>query len=179
MVKRTVMQNDRILPILRFFDKLDRIFLTTGWIAGGLAFIMMLALVREVVGRYFFNAPTDWAIDISAFLLVVMVYLGSAYTTSIDGHVKADFFYRHLKGGRKNIVDIFIYCVCICYAAILVWQGGIMAYESYIYAEVSSGGIRVLLYPFQAFVPIGSFLVALCFTAKIIRSLTELFGRKQ
>lgn len=64
-----------ISKLNQFLDRLDRYFKVTGWIAGGLAFVMMFALVREVGGRYFFNSPTDWAIDINAFLFVVMVYL--------------------------------------------------------------------------------------------------------
>ena len=163
--------------LIRFMDKIEQFFTSTGWIAGGLAFIMMLATVREVVGRYFFNAPTDWSLDINAFLLVVMVYIGSAYTTSVDGHVKADFFYRFLSGWKKNIVDIFIYLVCISYAFVLVWQGWIISYESLVYKEVSSGGIRVPLFPFQFLVSLGSLLVLICFSIKIVRSVYELFER--
>ena len=158
----------------QFLDRLDRYFKVTGWIAGGLAFVMMFALVREVGGRYFFNSPTDWAIDINAFLFVVMVYLGSAYTTTVDGHVRADFIYGQFKGKTLAIVDIIISAICIAYAVVLIWQGGSMAWESFRSAEVSSGGIRVPLFPFQILIPIGSFLVFLCFLSKIFRSLLVL-----
>lgn len=158
----------------QFLDRLDRYFKVTGWMAGGLAFVMMFALVREVGGRYFFNSPTDWAIDINAFLFVVMVYLGSAYTTTVDGHVRADFIYGQFKGKTLAIVDIIISAICIAYAVVLIWQGGSMAWESFRSAEVSSGGIRVPLFPFQILIPIGSFLVVLCFLSKILRSLLVL-----
>ena len=163
---------------LHFLDKFDHLFVTSGWIAGGLGFIMMAIITREVVGRYFFNAPTDWALDINALIFVAMVYIGSAYTTAIDGHVKADFFYRHFGGKLKDIIDIFIYIVCICYAAVLVWQGILLSYESYIANEVSSGSIRVPLFPFEVLVPLGSFFVILCFLSKMVRSVLSLCGRR-
>jgi len=159
----------------QFLDRLDRYFKITGWIAGGLAFVMMLALVREVGGRYFFNSPTDWALDINAFLFIIMVFLGSAYTTAIDGHVRADFIYGKFRGKTLAVVDIIISIICIAYAVVLVWQGTSMAWESFSAGEVSSGGIRVPLFPIQILIPIGSFLVCLCFLSKILRSLLVIF----
>lgn len=143
----------------------------TGWIAGGLAVIMMLALVREVVGRYFFNSPTDWAVDLNSFLLVVMVYLGAAYTTSIDGHVRADFLYGRIKGRAKAALDVFIDAASIFYVSILLWEGGLLAWESFVFDEVSSGGVRWPLAPFQAMVPLGAALVIFLLLVRIARNV--------
>ena len=161
----------------RFFHAVEWLSLKTGWLAGGLAVVMMAAVVREVIGRYFFNAPTDWAVDLNAFLLVGMVYLGSAYTTSIDGHVRADFFYGRIRGRRKNVVDIVIDLICIYYAAILAWQGFMLAYESFIYSEVSSGGVRWPLFPFQSMVPLGAALVILLCAVRIVCNVRALMGK--
>ena len=143
----------------------------TGWLAGSLAFVMMLATVREVVGRYFFNAPTDWAIDLNAFLLVGMVYLGAGYTTFIDGHVRADFFYARIVGRPKAIVDIVIDLICITYCAMLTREGWMLAYESLLYNEVSSGGVRWPLFPFQVMVPIGGAMIIVCLLIRILVNL--------
>jgi len=143
----------------------------TGWIAGGLSVIMMLALVREVVGRYVFNNPTDWAVDLNCFLLVIMVYLGAAYTTSIDGHVRADFLYEQVKGRPKAALDIFIDVASIFYVSILLWEGGMMAWDSFLVNEVSSGGVRWPLFPFHAMVPLGAALVIFLLLVRIAGSI--------
>ncbi|NPV04458.1 MAG: TRAP transporter small permease [Syntrophaceae bacterium] len=149
----------------------------TGWIAGSLAVIMMFSLIREVVGRYFFNRPTDWAVDLNSYLLVIMVYLGAAYTTSIDGHVRADFLYGRIKGKAKAVLDIFIDIASIFYVSILLWEGGLMAWESFVFNEVSTGGVRWPLAPFQAMVPLGSALVIFLLFVRIARNVRLLaFG---
>ena len=163
----------------RFLAGVQWLSLQTGWIAGGLALVMMLALVREVAGRYFFNAPTDWAVDLNAFLLVGIVYLGSAYTTSIDGHVRADFFYGRLAGRSKAWLDIFIDLVCIYYTAMLLWEGWMLAYESLLYSEVSSGGVRWPLFPFQVLVPLGAGMVILLLVVRMVCNIRYLGGKGQ
>lgn len=165
------------------FAKIARAFewlsLHTGWIAGALAFVMMLGIIREVVGRYFFKSPTDWSVDLNGFLLVGMVYLGSAYTTLIEGHVRADFFYVKIKGRPKAYLDIFIELVSIYYCSMLTWESWLMAYDSFIYDEVSSGGVRWPLWPFQVIVPIGGLMVIICLSIRIIANIRYLMGKGQ
>ena len=151
--------------------RIERVCRQTGWIAGSLAVIMMLALIREVVGRYFFNRPTDWAVDLNSYLLVIMVYLGAAYTTSIDGHVRADFLYGRIRGRAKAVLDVFIDVASIFYVSILLWEGGLLAWESFVFNEVSTGGIRWPLFPFQAMVPLGAALVIFLLLVRIARNV--------
>jgi TRAP-type mannitol/chloroaromatic compound transport system permease small subunit len=150
---------------------LERVCGKMGLLAGSLAVIMMLSLVREVVGRYFFNRPTDWAVDLNSFLLVAIVYLGAAYTTSIDGHVRADFFYGRFKGRPKALLDIFIDTASIFYVSILLWEGWLLAWESFLSGEVSTGGVRWPLFPFQVLVPFGASLVIFLLLVRLARSI--------
>lgn len=156
---------DRFIRFVAWLSK------QTGWISGALALLMMAAIIREVIGRYFFNAPTDWAVDLNAFLLVGMVYLGSAATTFQDKHVRADFFYARVKGRPKACLDVLIDLICIYYCAMLVWEGWLLAYESLIYSEVSSGGVRWPLFPFQILVPLGGAMVILCLIVRIMANI--------
>ena len=150
---------------------LEWLYTQAGWVAGGLAAIMMIAIVREVIGRYFFNNPSDWSLDLSCLLLVGMAYVGAAYVTLIEGHVRIDFIYRNFKGKTKIIMDIVICVICIAYGAIVVWQGWDMAWGSLMAHSVSTGGVRWPLFPSQAVVPAGSFFLCLCFVGKIIHSI--------
>ena len=163
------------------FEKLTIIFewlsQKTGWFAGSLAVLMMLGIIREVIGRYFFKAPTDWAVDLNGFLLVGMVYLGSAYTTLIDGHVRADFFYVRITGRAKAVLDIVIECISIFYCSMLTWESWSLAYDSLVYNEVSSGGVRWPLFPFQVVVPIGGALVIACLAIRIVANIRYLMGK--
>lgn len=149
----------------------------SGLLAGSLVIVMMLSLMREVVGRYFFNSPTDWAVDLNSFLEVAIVYLGTAYTTSIDGHVRADFIYTRFKGRPKAYLDIFIDFASIFYVSILLWEGWLMARDSFISGEVSTGGVRWPLFPFQVLVPIGAAMVILLLFVRFIHNIRFLMGK--
>ncbi len=74
---RTMTPPRGLLAAIRFFDGIS---LWSGRITGWLIIPMVLSLVYEVVARYFFNAPTVWAYDMTSFLYGAFFMLGAAYT---------------------------------------------------------------------------------------------------
>jgi len=158
----------------KVLKKLEWFYNQAGWIGGALAAVMMVAIVREVVGRYFFSSPTDWSLELNCYLLVGLVYLAAAYTTLVEGHVRIDFLYGRFKGKTKVIVDIVISVVAIAYCVVLVWQAGSMAWHSLVTHACSSEAMMWPLFPSQVLVPIGAFLTILVFISKIYYSLGSL-----
>jgi TRAP-type C4-dicarboxylate transport system permease small subunit len=74
-------------------------------------------------------------------------------------------------------LDILIELVSIYYCSMLMWEGWLLAYESLIYNEVSSGGVRWPLFPFQVVVPIGGMLVIIILSIRIIANIRYLMGK--
>ena len=142
-----------------------------GWISGALIVIMMIIVMRELVGRYFFNFPSDWVLELSCYLLVGVVYLAAAHTEVTEGHIGIDFVYARFRGKTKNVVDIFIYAVGFCWSAVLVWQGGRLAWKSLVTGARSAEIMRMPLFPSQVMVPIGAFLLCLIFIGKILNKV--------
>ena len=66
-----------LMRAVGFFDAFS---LWSGRIVGWLIIPMVLSLVWEVVARYWFNAPTVWAYDMTYMLYGTFFMLGSAYT---------------------------------------------------------------------------------------------------
>ena len=157
---------NKITKFINYFDHFTRII---SYVAGSLLILMMLFIVREVFGRYFFNSPTYWSLELCIMLFVALIYLGSAYTTNIGKHPRADFLYCKYKGKVKVILDTVIYTVCIIYTLVMVQQGIIMALEALRYSETASGVFRIPLFPVKILVPLGSFLVIVSFIIKIIK----------
>jgi TRAP-type C4-dicarboxylate transport system permease small subunit len=48
---------------------------------------ILLAYVREVVGRYFFQAPTMWSDDVVGYMLCLSTFLALPQITRDKGHV--------------------------------------------------------------------------------------------
>jgi len=148
-----------------------------GWMAGALAGVMIVAIMREVVGRYFFNKPSDWSDELSCYLLVGSAYLALPYTELAKGHIRVDFIYSHFRGKIKKVADIFIPCVGLCWSAIVMWQGGKLAWHSLVKGARSSEAMMWPLFPSQVTVPIGAFLLCLVLIQKILENFRP--GDKQ
>jgi C4-dicarboxylate transporter DctQ subunit len=86
---------------------------------GGL-FILITALLVgfEVVMRYVFDSPTLWSFDVTIFLIIYAVFLGSAFTLREGKHVKVAFFADWFSKFRLPSVVLNIVCNMV---AILFW----------------------------------------------------------
>ena len=149
-----------------------------GTIGGSLTIIMMLTVVREVVGRYLFGAPTLWSAELNCYLLVALAYLGSAYTETVEGHVRMDLVYEKLSGKRKAIADILINMVAMCWIGMLFWQGGRIALHSFLTHAGSGDAMMWPLWPSQLMIPIGTLLLEVVLICKLLFAVSVLFERE-
>ena len=150
-----------------------------GWISGGLTVVMMVAVMREVVGRYFFHAPSDWSLELCGYLLVGLAYLAAAYTELEDGHIRIDFLYGHFKEKTKTIMDIIISFIGLFWVVMVLWQGGRVAFHSLKMGARSADAMMWPLFPSQILVPIGAALLFLTFIGKIIANINLLIEGKK
>jgi TRAP-type C4-dicarboxylate transport system permease small subunit len=150
----------------------------SGWLAGGITLIMMVAILREVVGRYFFNAPSDWSLELCEDLMVALTYLGAPYTELCEGNIRVEFLYNRFSPPLKMCADILISLIGMGWAGVLTWQGWILAWESWKIGARSEGAMAWPLFSSQVLVPIGSFLLFVVLARKLVLRLRDLIGRK-
>ena len=72
----------------RIADVIERITNLGGYIAGWLVFFMMLLVAFEVFMRYVIHQPPMIADEFSGYMLVAIVYIGTAYTWKVKGHIR-------------------------------------------------------------------------------------------
>lgn len=102
---------------------IDKMSLVMGYLAGLWVVGMTLALFYSVVSRRVFNRPLIWDVDFAEIAMVIMVYLGVAYTTQVDGHVAMDAVFMRLSPKGQNRVLVFVDLVMVVFAAIALWLG--------------------------------------------------------
>src|SRR5215210_1211523 len=81
------------LAVLQTIRVLDSISVGSGKLVAWLIIPMVGSLVYEVIARYLFNAPTEWAYDMTFMLYGTFFMLGAAYTLQRKGHVRTDSLY--------------------------------------------------------------------------------------
>lgn len=129
-------------------------------------------LLYEVIMRYLFNAPTNWAHETSQHMFGAYAVLSGAYVLQQHGHIKVDIVYGVLSPRAKASVDSITYLLFfLCIGVILVygWQ---MAWHSMQVGEVSATTFHPLLWPAKMTIPVATFLMLLQGLAHFIRAVT-------
>ena len=86
--------------------QIDRLSVFTGAFVAYWTIIAVVVYFYEVVARYGFNAPTNWAHE-SMFLMFGMQYIiAGAYAYRFDAHVRVDLFYANASVRNRAALDI-------------------------------------------------------------------------
>ena len=159
-----------LMRAVGFFDAFS---LWSGRIVGWLIIPMVLSLVWEVVARYWFNAPTVWAYDMTYMLYGTFFMLGSAYTLLRGGHIRTDSLYAKWTPQTQGIVD------AVCYVLFFFPPMLALLYVTWDYFWISFlRGERVIsspwmpvVYPLKFVMPVTCVLLMLQGLAELLRSL--------
>jgi TRAP-type mannitol/chloroaromatic compound transport system permease small subunit len=153
-----------------FFDAFS---LWSGRIVGWLIIPMVLSLVWEVVARYWFNAPTDWAYDMTYMLYGTFFMLGSAYTLLRGGHIRTDSLYAKWTPQTQGIVDavcyVFFFFPPLLALLYVTWD---FFWISFLRGErVISSPWMPVVYPLKFVMPVTCVLLMLQGLAELLRSI--------
>ena len=161
---------------------------TTGFIRRGVGMIEQLSRISgeyvawwsviavfvyyyEVIARYVFNSPTNWAHE-AMFLMFGMQYLISgAYAYLADSHVRVDVFYARLSQRSKAITNLITAVFFFIFAGTLMGTGFIFMQDSFGVFEVSFTEWAVEYWPVKATIFIGAVLILLQGFAKLVRDI--------
>jgi TRAP-type mannitol/chloroaromatic compound transport system permease small subunit len=159
-----------MLAYIRFADALSAWFgKTFGW----LVVLMTFGMSYEVLVRYFFNAPTPWALDISFIMYGTLFMMGGAYTLSRGGHVRGDFLYRSWSPRRQAGVDLVLYFLFFFPGILaLVVTGWKYAGRSWGYGEVSvNSPAGIPIYQFKSVIVAAGILLLIQGIAQVFRCI--------
>jgi TRAP-type C4-dicarboxylate transport system permease small subunit len=89
--------------------------------------LMMAAIVvimgAQVVARYVFGHPFVWAEEISTYLFVWIVFLGSGLAFQRRAHIALDYFVRRLPSSVFAKLHLLLSLVVLAFLGLLAYQG--------------------------------------------------------
>ncbi len=161
---------------LHFIDNISE---WSGKIVSVLIYGILLTLIYEIVARYVFGAPTNWAHESSAFFFGAYFMLGAAYCFYREGMISVDVVFRRLSKRTQAILNVitFMFFLGVCF--ILIWYGGIAAADSWRVEEHSNTVWMPPLYHARTIIPISASLLLLQGIAKLIRDASVAFTGKE
>lgn len=111
---------------INFIKKVNKIF--TG-LSGVLILVIAILLFQDVIRRYFLNDPTSWALDISRFILVYVVFLSLAPALESGQHVTVDFLKEIISENKQRWLNIIVFLVVALFGAVLFWKLSVITLE--------------------------------------------------
>ncbi len=124
-----------------------------------LSFVAMMACVLlEVVARNIIHFPTTWAEELSRFMCVWTVFLGSASAWYRGAHIVVNVLPRRLKNLPKKLVMILIHLLSAAFL-ICVWAGSIQIMISHYPNRTSALEISISWFYLALFVGTTGMLV--------------------
>ncbi len=134
--------------------------------------VLVGVIFYEIIVRYLFNSPTIWVHEIAQMIYGAYVILLGAYLQQRDGHVNVEILYDRFTPRTRAIIDLFTWLLFFYFCGVLLWKGGEMAWDSFLYRETDPTTFAPPVYPIKMMIPLGAFLILLQGLAKFIRDLT-------
>lgn len=164
-------ERQRVAQSSSFIQKLEKyvrkISLWFNWIAGGGLVLMLLLVVGDIIGIKVFSAPIPGAIELVAFLGVVVIGFAVAYTQVLHGHINVDFIVMKFPPRVAAVIDVLMLFLGMSFFILLAWRS-----FDYGYILQSSGEVSMTAkLPFYPFV----YGMALCFLVTFLVLLVEFF----
>lgn len=157
-----------MLSVLGFVDGLND---WLGRILAYLVLLMFLLVIKEVVRRYLFNAPTVWGQELTQLTFGVYVFLSGGHILRWGGHVNVDIIYSKFKVRTRALLDILTSIMFFLFCGMLLYYGGVFALESMAYWEHSISAWGPPIWPVKLMIPAGAALLLLQGIAKLIRDI--------
>jgi TRAP-type C4-dicarboxylate transport system permease small subunit len=138
---------------------------------------MMLTTAYDTIMRYFFAAPTIWAVELNERLLIVITLLAGAQLVKMDQHIQMDLFYNLFPVGGQKASRVLIWVVGILFCGCFFWVGLQSTITTYVGKVYASGAFRMPYWVVYGLIPLG---MALMFFEFLFRLIAEFIpeGRK-
>ena len=158
--------------IKRVIDSVNFVTRLSGIIAGFMLTALLLLNSYAVIRRYGFNSPVDWILDLSEFLMVASVFMGTAYILHVDGHVTVDLIVTRLSEKTRHVLYLATMFLVTIFTFFLTWKTWELAWDN---LEARTESISQFpLFPAYIIVFYGSLLI---FLQSIIKIYTGIKGK--
>lgn len=161
----------------RAADTLEAVVEGLGRIAAVALLGLVLVMAGNVLLRYGFSAGSVWSQELEWHLMSPIALLGAAWALKHGEHVRVDVFFARMSPPWQRRIEFFSCLAGLLVSLAVIWLSWRYVMQSWMQGEGSAnpGGIDAR-YILKGFIPLGFVLLALQFTALLLR-LAPRLGR--
>jgi TRAP-type C4-dicarboxylate transport system permease small subunit len=126
-------------------------------VAGFLFVLMSLATLANVIARYFFNNPIEWAEEFSRYAFIWVVFLGAAYCSKSNRHIVIDGFVLALPGPLRAYLQVAVDLLTLVLMGTLVYYGWVLT----VFTTQPTSTLYVPMSVIYVVVPLSALVIAI------------------
>jgi TRAP-type C4-dicarboxylate transport system permease small subunit len=155
-----------------FYGKLRKVNAVCATLAGIVLLFITFSIFVDVFLRYVFGKPTIWITEVSTYLFLYVIYLGTAYALQLDMHIKVTFFLDAFSKRTKRVIDLITSILATLFTVVLLWQTSLMTWSAIKGKWTSPTALNAPYMYIHTIMVIGSFLLLLSFVCNTILEFT-------
>jgi len=126
---------------------------------------MMLLTIADVFLRKVFSQSILGTVEVTEFMMVILLFFAVTQTEILDGHVRVDLIMSRFGERTQTLVDTITQLVCFLLFGLFTWSTLVYAGKMRASGEVSQD-LWLPVYPFIYVVALGCALLALSLLIK-------------
>lgn len=134
--------------------------------------VMMLFTAADVLLRYVFNKPITGGIELTEFMMAIVVAIALAYTAVRKGHIATDFVILKLPPRTGAVINSVTCLASIGVFALITWWSLIYA-GNLRASEAVSSNWYIPVYPFVYIFALGSAVICLILILNLVQYLAQ------
>ena len=153
----------RIYPLSKLMSRIASVVL----------FLMMLLTITDVFLRKVFSKSILGTVELTEFMLVIVIFFALARTEVMNGHVKVDLVMSRFGKSAQALVDMITQFVCFFLSVLITWSTLIYSQKMRTSGEVSQD-LWIPVYPFIYIVAVGCAILSLTLLIKFFMAWMKL-----
>ena len=142
-------------------------------IASGVLFFMMLLTIADVFLRKVFSRSILGTVEVTEFMLLILVFFALAQTEVLNGHVKVDLVMGRFSERSQAMVDAIGQLACFFLFGLFTWSALVYSGKMREAVEVSQD-LWLPIFPFVYVVAVGCALLSLVLLTKFFMALVKI-----
>ncbi len=159
----------------RFINVYEKIIKNNAVITGICIMIMIFTIVPDALGRKFLGQPLPGTLEINEMLMVIIVFMGQAWTQREKGHVKCEVITSRLPEKIGGIVNLIIWFLSFLFFSLLTIATATEAYYSFEMRETVWGVARLPIWPIKMLLVFGLGMLCIQMFLDFLTGCKELF----
>ncbi|PRY66889.1 TRAP-type mannitol/chloroaromatic compound transport system permease small subunit [Vreelandella songnenensis] len=158
--------------IARAIDALNEAF---GRLIAPLIAVITLIVLFDIVSRFVFGRPSDWAFDVTKMLFGAHFMLMAAYGLRHHVHVEVDVLKRLLSRRKQAVLELIGYAVFfVPFIWMLIKYGWLFFERAFNRGETTYGMMSIPVYPIKGVIVVAAVLLLLQAIAIVLRAFMQL-----